>query len=59
MDKQPIGIFDIREGLDRDTEIAVVNAIRMQAGGEPLTEEEIAAEEALLAQEFQEENLGE
>lgn len=50
--KQPLGIFDVSGGLTREQEIEIVNRIRVQAGGQPLTEEEIAESEAELAAEL-------
>lgn len=45
----PLGFFDASGGLDRERAIEITNRIRLAAGGEPLTEAEIAAADARFA----------
>lgn len=48
-DKKPLGIFDVSGGLTREQAIEITNRIRVQAGGDPLTEAEIAESDARIA----------
>lgn len=48
MSRTPLGFFDARDPMAREEAIEITNRIRVQAGGEPITEAEIAASHARL-----------